>query len=794
MDSESKGNIYVRDNELCILKNVYKLGIATFAKNRDDTYVTYEHKRGEFVMVIEIPLEKMGLADKYLKQYLLHHNRYIDAGTEYYDRCIIYEIEPFLSKTIIPYRILSRKEIDNLERRERKKQVEQIIKSKVGGSLALVTIKAIFNRLNIKAITQKYRNKRAARRYVKKENNDPAAKENNDQYPDIQIDQPLVQQQHVLDMIKDFYYANDIGKLIWACGLGKALLSIMIVGLLGFRSIVFGVPSNNLQNQIKKEILRIFPNKDNILFIGGDDDTKPVKSKERRVTAFLARITNDAPKFVITTYHSCYLLVSDDIAFDFKIGDEAHHLVGREREEEKGFRLFHKIKASKSLFMTATEKTLETSLRAEKTLETSLRAEKTLETGVIAPVDKILYSMDDEAIFGKYIDIKTVNWAIENKKITDYNILVLKNNEYEVDRIIRNLKINVINKELFISCYMSLKSFEKYDKLTHLLLYTNTTEDADIAKKYIDDILASGIITIAPNDVYNNALHSKHRRDLAAEVTAFKNAKYGIISCVYIFGEGFDLPKLNGVCIAATMKSETRIVQYIMRANRLEKGNPDKIAYVILPYIDMNDCSMRTPATIENKSYEKIRLVIVHLRNVDESIEQKIQVMTGQKTNRKIRVNDWLCYEDYDFEENGEELNKIKLRLRYSKALGSDNSEEQDEYNYVRAINTSLNIQSMIEYNSARDTHEHFIESPEEYFKLKGVWVSWYDFMGINTAHFIQDKNEWVQFCRAKNIKSLDEYNKACEIYNVLPKEPKEFYKELDNLMAELSLNYRRRR
>ncbi len=37
--------------------------------------------------------------------------------------------------------------------------------------------------------------------------------------------------------------------------------------------------------------------------------------------------------------------------------------------------------------------------------------------------------MKNKEIYGEYIDIKTVHWSIENKKITDYNILVLKNTE-----------------------------------------------------------------------------------------------------------------------------------------------------------------------------------------------------------------------------------------------------------------------------------------------------------------------------------------------------------------------------
>ena len=63
---------------------------------------------------------------------------------------------------------------------------------------------------------------------------------------------------------------------------------------------------------------------------------------------------------------------------------------------------------------------------------------------------------------------------------------------------------------------------------------------------------------------------------------------------VYIFlVKGFDLPKLNGVCIAGNMLSETRIVQYLLRPNRLDFENPNKKAYVIIPYIDTDDWENR---------------------------------------------------------------------------------------------------------------------------------------------------------------------------------------------------------
>ena len=60
---------------------------------------------------------------------------------------------------------------------------------------------------------------------------------------------PNEHQQHVLNKIESFYNENNIGKLIWACGLGKALLGIQIIQLMNFKTVVIGVPSINLQRQ-----------------------------------------------------------------------------------------------------------------------------------------------------------------------------------------------------------------------------------------------------------------------------------------------------------------------------------------------------------------------------------------------------------------------------------------------------------------------------------------------------------------------------------------------------------------
>lgn len=420
--------------------------------------------------------------------------------------------------------------------------------------------------------------------------------------------------------------------------------------------------------------------------------------------------------------------------------------------------------------------------------------EKTIETHT----NKEIYSMEDYTIFGKYIDTKTMNWAIENKKITDYNIIVLKNTEDEVDEIIGSLKLNVSNKEIFISCYMCLKSFEKYNDLTHLLLYTNTTEDSELSKKYIDDILSSNMLSLSKEGFYNHAIHSKNCKDLDIEVCKFEKAPLGIISCVYIFGEGFDLPKLNGTCIAGNMQSEIRIVQYISRSMRLEIGNPDKKSYLLIPYIDDDDDDW----WIEGKPFEKVRNVVSQLRNVDENIEQKLVLCIKKKDKHKKdkhKKDEENNYEDWYYEENGNELYKnelykIKLKLIHSKALGCKLSEEQQEYNYINAINKSLNIKSKKEYMESCSKNNILHNAPEKYFKGKGVWNGWYDFIGYKTDKFIQSKQEWINYCKEKKITSINEYHKSSETYDVLPQIPADFYKDFTNIPNELGFNTNRRR
>ena len=409
------GFIYIRKNNWFNALNICKLGKTINIPDRDSTYITSEVERGYFHSLFRVVIDCLDKIEKELQEELIDYNYYKGGGTELYNIDIIDLIEPFLKNNNYNYNILTEEEIDNLIHSNRQNQ----------------------NAIKI-----------------------------NNEFIAIK---PLDFQEEQLKNAVLLFSLYDILKLCWSCGLGKALMGIFIIREMKFKKVLICVPSLFLQEQMKTEILRIYPKKSNVL--------KLCRKNIDEIYEFI-EIDNGVCKFIISTYRSCYLLCNEKIEFDLKIGDEAHHLAGIENEDiEKSYTAFHKIKSKKTLFMTATEKIIENKNNDGSDCT-------------------IYYSMDDETVFGKLLDKKTVCWAIENKKITDYYLSVLKNTEDEVNQIITAVNIDVSNKELFISAYMVLKSIGKYDNLTHVAIYTNKTENAELVKLYIDKIMQNYIINL----------------------------------------------------------------------------------------------------------------------------------------------------------------------------------------------------------------------------------------------------------------------------------------------------------
>ena len=564
-------------------------------------------------------------------------------------------------------------------------------------------------------------------------------------------------QNNVLEKCESLFEQYKKLKLIWSCGLGKTLMSLFIIQKMKFKTILIGVPSLNLADQFSDSIISYFQKEDYILIIGcGDNKT----TYQHKIKEFYNK---DLPiKFIITTYHSCYLLNNSYFKFDFKISDEAHHLASvKDKSNDKGcFLQFHDIISEYSLFMTATEKIIEYN-----------------------GTKKESYSMDDTKYFGQYLDKVSIKQAIDQGFITDYYVLILKNHISNIDTIIEKLEIPNIDlyKQLFLSAYLSLRSINTNEGLSHLLIYCNSIEKADLVSQYIEQLITLDEFENLRENIYYESLHSNIKKTIKSELKDFKTSKYGIIPCVYIFGEGFDLPKLNGVVFAEQMQSEIRIVQSALRPNRKDKEQPNKIAYIIIPY------SYGYSFTEDNQDFEKCRKIINQLGNHDESIKSKIKVIDtdsegGGGCNRPKKIF------NSKFKENQELLNQLIFKLIHRKSLNSGLTSEQDEYNFYREENKRFKYQSVSEYYTRKEENPQHLNNPEDYFKKCGVWKNYYDFIGRNNNDLL-DLESWKLKCKELEIKTVDDYNQKIKIYNCLPPEPEYYYSSFRGILPELDIS-----
>ena len=547
----------------------------------------------------------------------------------------------------------------------------------------------------------------------------------------------------------DILFSAYIATLIWCCGMGKTIMSLIIGEKLGINSMLICVPSIYILTQFRDTIKK-FTDIDPICYYGGSDN-KHLLTEEY--------FSSSKVKIVISTYHSCKKILDItnqyNFQFGFKVGDEAHHLVSTVKEEDKNtFEKFHYINSKYTLFMTATKKTFDNE---------TFRG----------------FDMRKKEQFGEIIDQKNICYAIENKLITDYNILTLTNtsdeiniimNEIDFDVLTRDPKIKFDKTELFMAAYFGLKSIE--DGLTtHILIYTNTTNSADIVEKVIDILLTKDLFTnVTKDNLYNKALYSQNKNQIKdnynlnifnddlstpSEMSKFKKSKFGIISCVYIFGEGVDIPKLNGVVIGENMSTEIRIVQSCLRPNRLDESQPNKKAYIIIP-------------TNINGINKKLKDVVEHMGKEDSDISQKIQVINCDNKSSKI------C-EKYD-KEIKLNIDKQKTALLTYKLYNSNlfdcgiSLEKQYEYN--KKLLQTKNYKSVADY--LKDKFEDKIDNPPVHFH--GVWKNWFDYLSIDFSQWIKNKNEWKSFCKELNINSIEEYYEKVKVHKNLPPEPEYFY------------------
>ena len=511
---------------------------------------------------------------------------------------------------------------------------------------------------------------------------------------------PRADQEIIIDKSNNYFQINKKGMLILMCGVGKTLISLWITQKLNFSKIIIGVPNKLLVKQWSIEIKKIFPTT-NFLLVKGSITTEDIEDFLKNNKSFI----------VITTYSSCHKVLSAskklNIIFDMKINDECHHLTSSNMKLENTTQTYVEmlnIKSIKQLSLTATLKNLETS-----------------------NTDLSIVSNDNINYFGEIIDRKCLLWAITEKIICDYIIQTIITDEEQLKEQFNKFNIKDENdKRLFLSAYATLKSI--FDGNSHhLLIYSNNKENSIKLIDYIKILIIDNYFDIL-NLYFSNYISDMKTKEQTNIIDKFQKAQFGIITCVYCLGEGWDFPKLDGVVIAENMTANIRIVQSTLRANRKNKEESNKITKIILPILNRDNWLENN----DNNDLKKVREVIYQMGLEDETIMTKVKVYkipinkAGKKSDNNINTIDKFDYYD-------EELTQ-SLRLKTIPRHALDITYEKAR-KIIQEKNIKINSKELYYELCSKDVR--LPSKPDERFKGQFDWIY---YLGIERIYYEIDK------------------------------------------------------
>ena len=423
---------------------------------------------------------------------------------------------------------------------------------------------------------------------------------------------------------------TDAGKLLLPCGTGKTFVSQNIAERHGGKgsTILMVVPSISLMSQTMREWsqqINEIPHR----YLGVCSDSKVGKTRFDEFTQDIWEldipVTTDASKLgeqlcqdapdemtvVFSTYQSLDKVHRAQSLsgrrFDLALMDEAHRTTGVERtsgstQQESLFRKIHDrdwIQADKRLYMTATPKVY-VDPGSKKTLTAS---------------NDSIYSMDDEAVYGKALYEMSFSEAVAKNLLSPYKVVLVgvrdedhagKLENHIVDVLGRNkagkkvqidaqLAAKILGTTKFAANFPDPSGKEPRvddNPLQTMLIFANTIASSRAAAAgfdYGDDILKDIDRDWEAHGAEMEARHvdgsmsaDVRDRDLEWLRRSVEDVNVcRILTNAKCLSEGVDVPALDGCVFLEPRKSQIDVVQAV---GRIMRKHPNKeCGWVILP-------------------------------------------------------------------------------------------------------------------------------------------------------------------------------------------------------------------
>ncbi len=494
---------------------------------------------------------------------------------------------------------------------------------------------------------------------------------------------------------------NTRGKLIMACGTGKTYTSLKIMEALDPKITLFLAPSIALLSQTFREYAQEKSEPFYASIVCSDDkvgnESKknknddgiddinfselPLKPSTRLedILSVHKKAQKENKRFIIFSTYQSALRIKEAQRMglgkiDLIICDEAHRTVGamyssNERDDKNAFTLCHSdehIKAKKRLYMTATPKVYSESSKA-----------KAKES------DNVIYSMDDEEIFGGEIYTLNFERAIALDLLTDYKVMILavrKENlsgvTNSVNKKISQLKAEgtkldkkLINNEFVCKIIGTHKGLAKQDLI---VLDDENQEDNDLQNKndttpsqrainfcksidtskrikdsfetimecYDEELKKKSFKNLQIKiDHIDGSMNCKVRLEKLEELNEFQPNTCKVLSNARCLSEGVDVPALDSIVFFDGKSAMVDIIQAVGRVMR--KAKRKKRGYIILPIALEESEIQNLDEAVNNTNFKNIWKVIKALRSHDPSLvdeatfKEKIKIFgSNDETNQ----------------------------------------------------------------------------------------------------------------------------------------------------------------
>jgi len=486
------------------------------------------------------------------------------------------------------------------------------------------------------------------------------------------------QREAVLDVLQGFQSA-DRGKLIMACGTGKTFTSLQIMQQLvpGNGLVLFLAPSITLVSQTLREWCdQANPSIHAFVVcsdsqVGQEEDLHtpelayPATTDPVKIAKAIGEASTDRRRVVFATYQSIQRVIeAQQLAglpdFDLVVCDEAHRTTGLtiEDQEDSEFVKVHRqdlLRAKKRLYMTATPR-----IYSENT-KTKAQEKKA-----------VVYSMDDEAVYGPEFHVLTFGEAASRGILAEYKVILVAVREEAMADLANqyNAAYKLDDKKAItsefatriIGAWKGLSNQEIQEIDGTELTQRSANAPMKRAVAFARSIKASEQLRDAFGSVVALAAQDEEVVSIEADLrhvdgsmnmgrrTALldwlkddpKAGECRVLTNARCLSEGVDVPALDAVIFFDARDSMVDIVQAVGRVMRKAEGK--KFGYVILPIaIPSSEITSYDTYIDRDPRFKAIWKVLKALRAHDERLvdkseyQRRMTVLDGGGGSRKER-------------------------------------------------------------------------------------------------------------------------------------------------------------